>query len=69
MKVRVYADLITADLGLWLRVPMDVIAYLYMEGGVKMGGPWGFQLLVNDLLEKSRPALTELALSCSGPPI
>ena len=62
MKVRVYADLITADLGLWLRVPMDVIAYLYMEGGVKMGGPWGFQLLVNDLVEKCPAALTEMAL-------
>jgi hypothetical protein len=62
MKVKVYADLITADLGLWLRVPLDVIAYVYMEGGVKMGGPWGFQLLVNDLVERSRGALTEMAL-------
>jgi hypothetical protein len=62
LKVKVYADLITADLGLWLRVPMDVIAYVYMEGGVKMGGPWGFQLLVNDLVEKGSAALTEMAL-------
>jgi len=61
-KVKVYADLITADLGLWLRVPMDEIAYVYMQGGVKMGGPWGFQLLVNDLLEKCRAALTGMAL-------
>lgn len=62
MKVKVYADLITADLGVWLRVPLDEIAYLYMENGVKLGGPWGFQLLVNDLKEKSGPALTEMAL-------
>lgn len=61
-KVKVYADLITADLGLWLRVPLDEIAYVYMEGGVKMGGPWGFQLLVNDVVEKCRGALTDWAL-------
>lgn len=61
-KVRVFADLLTADLGLWLRVPLDEIAYVYMQGGVKMGGPWGFQLLVNDLVERCSPALTEMAL-------
>ncbi len=61
-KVKVYADLITADLGLWLRVPLDEIAYVYMQGGVKMGGPWGFQLLINDILEKCAGALTEMAL-------
>jgi hypothetical protein len=61
-KVKVYADLITADLGAWIRVPLDEIAYLYMENGVKMGGPWGFQLLVNDLKEKCGPALTEMTL-------
>ena len=62
LKVKVFADLITADLGLWLRVSMDDIAYVYMQGGVKMGGPWGFQLLVNDLVEKGSAALTESAL-------
>jgi hypothetical protein len=61
-KVKVYADLITVDLGLWLRVPMDEIAYLYMADGVKMGGPWGFQLLVNDLKEKCAAALTGMTL-------
>jgi hypothetical protein len=61
-KVKVFADLITADLGLWLRVSMDEVAYLYAAGGVRMGGPWGFQLLVNDLVEKASPALTEMAL-------
>lgn len=61
-KVKVFADLITADLGLWLRVSMEEVAYLYMENSVRMGGPWGFQLLVNDLVAKCRPALTETAL-------
>ncbi|HLY11567.1 MAG TPA: hypothetical protein VKW04_19860 [Planctomycetota bacterium] len=61
-KVKVFADLVTADLGLWLRVPLDAIAYVYVEGAVKMGGPWGFQLLVNDLVEKCPAALTERAL-------
>jgi len=62
LKVKVYADLITADVGVWLRVPMDEVAYLYMKDGVRMGGPWGFQLLVNDLVEKCPGALTETAL-------
>ncbi len=61
-KVKVYADLITADLGLWLRVPLDEIAYLRMVGAVKMGGPWGFQMLVTDLREKCAAALTEMTL-------
>ena len=61
-KVKVWADLITADLGLWLRVSMDEIAYLYMPDSVRMGGPWGFQLLVNDVSAKCPAALTETAL-------
>lgn len=61
-KVKVTADLITADLGLWLRVPLDEIAYVYVAGGVRMGGPWGFQLLVNDLKEKCAAAFTEMTL-------
>jgi hypothetical protein len=65
-KVKVYADLLTADLGLWLRVPLDEIAYVYMEGGVKMGGPWGFQLLANDLRDKCAPAFTEMTLKLLG---
>jgi hypothetical protein len=62
LKMKVFADLLTADLGVWLRVPLDEVAYVYMQGGVKMGGPWGFQLLVNDLVEKCPAALTEMAL-------
>jgi hypothetical protein len=65
-KVKVYADLITADLGLWLRVPLDEIAYVYTPGGVRMGGPWGFQLLVNDLREKCPAAFTEMTLKLLG---
>jgi len=61
-KVKVYADLVTADLGSWLRVPLDEIAYLYMADAVRMGGPWGFQMLVADLREKCAPALTEMTL-------
>lgn len=65
-KVKVYADLVTADLGSWIRVPLDEIAYLYMAGGVRMGGPWGFQLLVGDLQEKCDPAFTEMTLKLLG---
>jgi hypothetical protein len=51
-KVKVYLDLVTADVGTWLRVPMDEIAYRYMNGSIRMGGPWGMQALFNDLAEK-----------------
>lgn len=61
-KVKVYADLVTRDLATWLRVPMDEIAYLYMEGGVRMGGAWGFHLLAVDLREKAPAALTDMSL-------
>ncbi len=61
-KVKVYADLLTADLGDWLRIPLDEIAYLRVENGVRMGGPWGFQLLVDGLKEKVPAAFTEMTL-------
>ena len=65
-KVKVAADLITADLGVWLRVPLEEIAYVYMAGGVRMGGPWGFQMLVNDLRERCPGAFTEMTLKLLG---
>jgi hypothetical protein len=61
-KVRVYADLVTADLGTWLRVPLEEISYLRTPDGVRMGGAWGFQLLVNDLRQACGSALTEMTL-------
>ena len=61
-KVKVIADLITADLGLWLRVAMDDVAYLPAAGGVRMGGAWGFQMFADDLAAKCPAALTEPAL-------
>ena len=61
-KVKVTADLVTADLGVWLRVALDEIAYMYMAGGVRMGGPWGFQMLANDLRDKCAGAFTEMTL-------
>jgi hypothetical protein len=61
-KVKVTLDLVTADLATWLRVPMDEVAYQYMAGGVRMGGAWGFHLLVHDLREKAAPALSGMTL-------
>ena len=61
-RVRVCLDLVTLDLGTWLRVPMEEVAYAYAAGGVRMGAAWGFQLLVADLREKCAPAFTELTL-------
>ncbi len=62
LKVKVYADLVTADLGTWLRVPLDEMGYLRVEDGVRLGGAWGFHLLVKDLREKCAEALTEMTL-------
>ena len=61
-KVKVYLDLVTGDLSTWLRVPMDEVAYLYMDKGVRMGGAWGFHLLVGDVREKAPGALTGMTL-------
>ncbi|HEX7899094.1 MAG TPA: hypothetical protein VF950_15120 [Planctomycetota bacterium] len=61
-KVKVYLDLLTADAGTWLRVPMDEIAYRYMAGSIRMGGAWGMQALVNDLVEKRLPAFVPMTL-------
>ncbi|HYE99215.1 MAG TPA: hypothetical protein VEJ18_09910, partial [Planctomycetota bacterium] len=61
-KIRVYCDLLTQDLGTWLRIPMDEIAYRFLPGSIRMGGPWGFQHLVNDLRERVPGALTGMTL-------
>ncbi len=60
--VRVFADLVTEDLGTWLRVPMEEVAYAARPGGVRLGGPWGFELLVGDLRRRRPGALTGIAL-------
>lgn len=60
--VRVYADLVTEDLGTWLRVPMEEIAYAARPGAPRLGGPWGFELMVGDLKRRCPGALTEIAL-------
>lgn len=61
-KVKVYLDLLTADAGTWLRVPMDEVAYRYMAGSIRMGGAWGLQALLNDLREKALPAFSPMTL-------
>ncbi len=61
-RVRVRLDLVTRDLGTWLRLPLEEAGYVNVAGGVKMGGHWGFQLLAADLRRKCEPALTEIAL-------
>ena len=61
-QVRVYADLISLDLETWLRVPMDEMGYVYAEGGVKLGGAWGFQPFVDDLREKAPASFPGMTL-------
>jgi hypothetical protein len=61
-KVHVYLDLVTSDLATWLRVPMNEASYVPVAGNVKMGGSWGFRLLVRDILERCPAAATEMTL-------
>ena len=61
-KVRVYADVFTADLGTWLRIPMDSIGYLRVAGKVRMGGAMGMQLLATDLQNKCSETLSPMTL-------
>jgi hypothetical protein len=65
-KVKVYLDLLTADLGTWLRVPMEEVAYRYMKGSIRMGGAWGLQALVNDLQDKAPGSFCPMALRLLG---
>jgi hypothetical protein len=61
-KVKVSVDLLTADLGTWLRVSLDEISYARRAGTVKLGDAWGFQMFVTDLREKCPAAFTEMTL-------
>ena len=61
-KVKVAVDLVTEDLGTWLRVSLDDIGYVKRADAVKMGDAWGFQMFVKDLREKRAAAFTPMAL-------
>jgi len=61
-KLRVYLDVVTEDLGTWLRVPMSQIAYRFQTDSIRQSGPWGMQALVNDLRERAPAALTGMTL-------
>lgn len=61
-QVRAYADLLDVPGGLWMRVPMDEVAYAHQEGQVKLGESWGFDLLVHDLRAHCEGAFTERSL-------
>ncbi len=61
-KLRVMLDLVDETRTLWMRVPMDEVAYAYEEGAMKLGEAWGFHLLVQDLRAKCGRAFTDVAL-------
>lgn len=65
-KVKVYVDILTADVGTWLRVPMEEVAYRYLPNSIRMGGAWGLQALLNDLQEKAFPAFSPMTLRLLG---
>lgn len=61
-RVHVYLDLLPTDLGNWLRIPMQEVAYAHAPGRIRMGLSWGFQLLIDDLRRKSPPGIwTEIS--------
>lgn len=59
---RVFADLVTADLGTWLRVGMEEFGYVLAPGAVQMGASWGMDALMKDLRLRAAAALTDLTL-------
>ncbi len=61
-RVRTYLDLVTSDLGTWLRVPLEELAFVYSAGSPRLGGAWGFGLLMNVLRDRRPEALTDLGL-------
>ncbi len=61
-EFRVFLDLVTADLGAWLRVGMEEFGYVLTAGSVQMGGAWGLEALMKDLRLRAAPALTDLTL-------
>jgi hypothetical protein len=61
-KVNVYLDVVTEDLGTWLRVPMSGIGYRFQEKSIRQSGPWGMQALLNDLRDRAPKALTGMTL-------
>ncbi len=65
-RLKVYADLVTADLGTWLRAPLGEMSYAHEAGGVRFGGSWGFRLLLRELAERRRDALTGMTLKLLG---
>lgn len=61
-KVKVCLDLLTADLGTWLRVPMDEMVYRSLAGGIRLGGAWGLQALVHTLMDRRGERFCPMAL-------
>ncbi|MHC4608051.1 MAG: hypothetical protein ACYTAF_14160, partial [Planctomycetota bacterium] len=59
-KVHVYADLVTEEHDLWLRVLMSEFAYVRQTGAVKLGGAWGLTALMNEIEERAPDAPTEM---------
>lgn len=55
-KVKVYVDLIPADLSIWIRANMADSTYQIEEGGVRMGAAMGMRYLLNDLRERAANA-------------
>ncbi|MBI2899232.1 MAG: hypothetical protein HYY17_03545 [Planctomycetes bacterium] len=59
---RIFLDLVTEDLGSWLRVSMEDFAYVPVAGSVQMGSGWGLDALVKELRARAAAAFTDLTL-------
>ena len=52
-KVKVYLDIIPADLSIWIRANMADSTYQIEADGVRMGAAMGMRYLLNDLRERA----------------
>lgn len=61
-EARPVLDLLTEDLGTWLRVAMDEFGFVPAEGAIQLGSCWGIDALMKDLRARAAAGFTDLAL-------
>ncbi len=61
-RAKAFVDLVTEDLGTWLRVGMDEFGYVLTPGAVQMGSSWGMDALMRDLRGRAAGAFSDMTL-------
>lgn len=65
-QLMVIVDILSRTLEIHLRIPMADLGYVYETGGVRLGGAWGFSLLMKDLTDRCAGACTEMTKSLAS---